>query len=50
MQINLIGFGVVGRGFVTLLRDKAHDLRARYGFEPRVVGVATRSGGRALPP
>jgi homoserine dehydrogenase len=45
MKIVLIGFGVVGQGLAEILRDKAGDLQARYGFAPQIVGVATRSRG-----
>lgn len=45
MKLLLLGFGTVGQGFVQILRDKAQDLEQRYGFVPRIVGVATRSRG-----
>jgi len=41
----LIGFGVVGQGFVELLRDKSDELAERYHLRPVLVGVATRSQG-----
>ena len=44
MRIILIGFGVVGRGLVEILREKAAALREG-GFTPQIVGVATRSRG-----
>lgn len=45
MRLLLIGFGVVGQGLVEILRDKADLLREEYGFEPKVVGVITRTRG-----
>ena len=45
MRLLLIGFGAVGRGFAEILREKAQELRADYGFEPRIVGVVTGSRG-----
>jgi len=48
MKIALIGFGVVGQGVVQILRDKGDMLRDRYGFSPRIVGVATRSRGTVV--
>lgn len=50
MRLVLIGFGTVGQGLVEILRDKAADLRDRYGFAPVVVGVATRSRGTLYHP
>jgi homoserine dehydrogenase len=50
MNIALIGFGNVGQGFVTILRDRADDLQARYSFAPRLVAVATRSRGTLVNP
>lgn len=45
MNIALIGFGSVGQGLATLLRDKATSLREQYGFAARIVAVVTRSRG-----
>ncbi|MGB7337625.1 MAG: homoserine dehydrogenase [Phototrophicaceae bacterium] len=45
MKLMLVGFGVVGQGLVKILHDKADDLKARYQFEPTIVGVATGSRG-----
>ena len=45
MKLMLVGFGVVGQGLAMILRDKAQDLEAKYGFEPKIVGVATNSRG-----
>lgn len=50
MRIVLIGFGNVGQGLATILRDKADDLRREYGFEPRIVAVATASHGALYHP
>lgn len=50
MKIMLIGFGVVGQGFVELLRDKEHELATRYHLRPVIVGVATRSQGTLYSP
>ena len=45
MRLILIGFGVVGQGFVEIVRDKADTYRQRHNFSPTIVGVATRSRG-----
>lgn len=50
MKIALIGFGTVGQGLLEILRDKAADLKAQYGFAPQIVAVATRSKGRLYNP
>jgi len=50
VKILLIGFGVVGQGFVELLRDKAQELAQRYHLRPVIVGVATRSQGTLFHP
>jgi len=50
MRLVLIGFGTVGQGLIDILRDKAADLRTRWGFVPVVVGVATRSRGMLYHP
>lgn len=50
MKIALIGLGVVGQGLLTILRDKAADLKAQAGFEAQVVAVATRSSGTLYHP
>jgi len=39
-RIGLIGFGNVGQGFVRILARKGDELRRRYGFEYRLVGIA----------
>lgn len=50
MKIALIGFGGVGQGLIEILRDKAEYLRAAYGFEARIVAVATRTRGSLVVP
>jgi homoserine dehydrogenase len=45
MKLALIGFGTVGQGLAELLRDRAADLRDRYGFSPALVAVATGRHG-----
>ena len=45
MRIALIGFGNVGQGLATILRDRSAALAADYGFRPQLVAVATRSRG-----
>jgi homoserine dehydrogenase len=45
MKIILVGFGTVGQGLAELLLDKGKMLQSRYGFEPVISGVATRSKG-----
>ena len=49
-NIALIGFGHVGRGFAEIIRQKAAALTAQYGFEPRIVAVATGSRGSLVDP
>jgi homoserine dehydrogenase len=46
-QYNLcfLGFGKVGRALARLLAAKASELRAAYGIEYRITGVASRSIG-----
>jgi homoserine dehydrogenase len=45
-----LGFGNVGRALVALLAEKTDELRARYGIEWRITGVATRRMGRRVAP
>lgn len=45
MKLALIGFGTVGQGLAEILRDRAADLRDRYGFSAALVAVATRRHG-----
>lgn len=48
MKIALLGLGVVGQGLLEILRDKRDLLRDQYGFEPKIVAVATRSRGSVV--
>lgn len=50
MKLLLIGFGTVGQGLAQILRDKTVFLREQAGFDPVIVGVATRSGGTLYHP
>ena len=50
MKLALVGFGTVGQGLAELLRDRAADLRERYGFEAALVAVATRRRGTLCAP
>ena len=43
----LVGFGNVGRRFVTLLDERAAELRDVHGIDWRVVAIATRRHGAA---
>src|ERR1041384_186810 len=45
-----LGFGHVGHALVALLQEKSAELRARYGIEWRVTGVATRRLGWRVAP
>lgn len=45
MKIILVGFGTVGQGLAELFLEKGKVLKSRYGFEPVISGVATRSKG-----
>lgn len=44
VDLLLIGFGRVGRGLAALLHERAPAIKARFGIEPRVVGVSDRGG------
>lgn len=48
MKIGIIGFGSVGQGLVSILRDKAAELKEKYGFEPVITAVVTRSRGSLM--
>lgn len=50
IDLILIGFGTVGQGFTEILRDRGAALSAQYGFDARIVGVATRSRGTLSAP
>jgi homoserine dehydrogenase len=44
MKINLVGFGVIGKGLVKTLLMKKDWLKSRYGFEPIVVSISDITG------
>lgn len=44
MRLILAGFGVVGRSFFELLREKTPELTSKYGFVPRVVAIVDSAG------
>jgi homoserine dehydrogenase len=46
----LLGFGNVGRALVALLLEKSDEMRALFGINWRVTGVATRRMGRLVAP
>lgn len=50
MKLALIGFGGVGQGLAEILRDKADELRAQYGFTAEIVAVATGTRGTLFHP
>jgi homoserine dehydrogenase len=50
MKLILIGFGVVGQGFVEILLDKTDDLQQKQGFSAEIIGVITGSKGTLYHP
>lgn len=50
IKIALIGFGVVGQGFVEILQQKGDQLREQDGLDVQVVAVTTRSRGTLFDP
>lgn len=48
VKVILVGFGNVGRALARLLDVKRPVLRSEFGFETRVVGIATGRHGSAL--
>lgn len=46
----LVGFGNVGRAFVRLLKRKNSAIRAQYGLDFRITGIATGRHGMAINP
>ena len=50
VRLALVGFGNVGRAFVRLLARKHEDIRARYGLDLRITGIATRRHGMVMAP
>ncbi len=49
-RLVLIGFGSAGQGLARILRNRSNWLRERYGIEPQLVGVCTRSRGSLYDP
>jgi homoserine dehydrogenase len=39
-KLAFIGFGVVGQGFVEIIRDKKEQFKEEFGFDPTVVAVS----------
>ena len=50
MRLIFLGFGTVGQGLAELLVDKREQLRADYGFDWSVVGIADSLKGNAYDP
>ena len=50
MRLLLIGFGTVGQGLAELLLAKKDELKARYGLEWRVTGIADMLKGSCYDP
>lgn len=50
LKLAILGFGVVGREFVRLLRRKSEELAREYGLAWCVTGLATRRLGMACNP
>ena len=49
-RLAVIGLGNVGRALVDLLRERVEQVRADYGLDLRITGVATRSLGLVADP
>src|SRR4051812_29845376 len=49
MRIALTGFGNVGQGLATLIRDSGHEYQERYGLDLLLTGVADRTGAAVDP-
>ena len=49
-NIGLIGFGNVGQGFVRILARKGEELRKRYNFNFRIVGISDPAKGCVYDP
>jgi homoserine dehydrogenase len=49
-RIGLVGCGVVGRGFLEILSAKAEELKARHGFEAKVVAITDKLKGTVVAP
>ncbi len=50
IKLVLVGFGNVGKAFVRLLDAKRGNLNNQFGFDPKVVGIATGRHGMAIDP
>ena len=50
INLAFLGFGNVHRAFAELLPEKSETIRANYGIDLRVVGIATHSHGIAINP
>lgn len=50
MKILLVGFGIVGQGFVDVLQQRTAYLQATYDLQPQIVGIATGSRGMVYAP
>ncbi len=44
MRINLVGFGIIGKGFARTLLKKREWLKDKYGFEAQVVSISDITG------
>jgi homoserine dehydrogenase len=49
-KLAFIGFGTVGQGLVEIMKDKAGELKAQYGFEARVVAISDATKGSLYHP
>ena len=49
-SLAVVGLGNVGSALVTLVRERAEQMRAEYGFDLRITGVMTRSLGMVADP
>ncbi len=44
MRVQIIGFGIIGKGFAAVLKDKRDVLRQRYGLDIKVVSISDITG------
>ncbi len=49
-KLALIGFGTVGQGLAEILRDKADDLKAQYGFAAQITAISDSQKGSIYHP
>jgi homoserine dehydrogenase len=49
-RIGLVGCGVVGQGFLQILTAKSEELKARHGFEAKVVAITDKLKGTIIAP